>query len=87
MTEKQLRSILSETESRLKASMGDVVKTTLEALGIEACEPRETQSDMIFLRKTRLLMESAGNKIVLVIVGLLATGVAGSVWFAIKHYK
>ena len=73
MTEKQLRTMISET-----------VKETLTVLGIEACNPREMQKDLIFLRGFRRLCGAVGDKVVLVVAGLAATGVVGAVWLAIR---
>lgn len=49
----------------------EAVKRYAIMMGIEVDDPRDMQADMIFIRNLRKLCETAGNKVVLVIIGTI----------------
>lgn len=66
----------------------DIVDKAIEAylvrMGIESEDPRDMQSDMIFIRKFRQTTEAISSKIVMVIVGVATLAGIGGIWMAIR---
>jgi hypothetical protein len=73
------------TEQQIERIAEKAVETYMIRMGIELEDPRDMQSDMIFIRKFRQTCEAVGGKIVMVIVGVLTMGVIGGAWLAIKN--
>jgi len=68
----------------VKKVVKEAVKETLVSLGIDACDPMETQQDFHFLRDLRQSTEKIKSKARLVAVGVLVTAALGVLWIGIK---
>lgn len=56
----------------------------LIAMGMDPTRPFEAQSDMMFLRRTRLRCEGGGWQAAVVLIGLLMTGAVAAFWTGFK---
>ena len=61
------------------------VGETLTRLGIAVDSPLEMQLDMQYLRDWRRSSESIKSKAILVMVGIIVTGVCGALWLGLKE--
>jgi hypothetical protein len=62
----------------------EAVHETLLTLGVDAAQPLDVQQDMHFVRELRAASEKIQSRGLLVLVGILVTGLAGAVWIGIK---
>ena len=62
----------------------EAVHETLLTLGVDAAQPLAVQQDMHFVRELRAASEKIQSRGLLVLVGILVTGLAGAVWIGIK---
>lgn len=69
-------------DQRLK-EIDAAVTCTLTKLGFDLSDPIEVQSDMHFLRSLRRRTEAAGNRAIMVMVGLLTVGLVGGAILAL----
>ena len=72
------------TEQQIERIAEKAVETYMVRMGIDSTDPRDMQSDMIFIRKLRQLCEGAGTKIMMVIISVLTMGLIGGAVLAIK---
>ena len=92
MTDEELREMIRQeleaAQTPAAVHVQDVVRTavteTLITLGMDASDPMSLQQDMHFVREMRQTSEKLRSKGLLVMVGLLLTGLAGAVWLGIK---
>jgi hypothetical protein len=71
-------------EKDMKQIVKEAVKETLVSLGIDACDPMETQQDFHFLRDLRLTTGKIKSKARLAVVGVLVAAALGVLWIGIK---
>lgn len=62
-----------ELEDLAEKVADKVMEDTLNKLGIDPADFKETQKDMIYLRRTRRLREAVEEKKIFLIVGILFT--------------
>ncbi|MCK5017622.1 MAG: hypothetical protein KAS32_11200 [Candidatus Peribacteraceae bacterium] len=72
------------TEQQIIQIAEKAVETYMVKMGIDSEDPRDMQSDMIFVRKLRQLCENVGTKMMMVIISVLTVGLLGGVWLAIR---
>ena len=80
-----VRNIAEEAATRaVEKTAPIVVKSTLVSLGIDPDNPIEAQKDSAFVRQTRKRCETASNKAIITMIGLLVLGGLGALWTGIK---
>jgi len=80
-----VRNIAEEAATRaVEKTAPVVVESTLLSLGIDPKNPIEAQKDSAFVRQTRKRCETASNKAIVTMIGLLVLGGAGAIWAGIK---
>lgn len=92
MTDEEMRAMIREELSELtqNTSVGVeeavriAVTTTLITLGMDASNPLGLQQDMAFIRELRDTSEKIKSRGILVLVGIMLTGLAATVWLGMK---
>lgn len=77
MTEQEVRKIAHEA-AELAAKKA--VRETLLALGIDADEPVEFQSRMVFVRSLQSAAATVGRQSLTVVIGTMVLGVLYAMW-------
>ena len=84
MSEQQEPQILCTLDD-LRTVTREAVEQTLTTLGVDCKNPLSMQQDFAHLREWRLAMESVRRKGLLVITGLLVSGLVAAVLVGIKE--
>ncbi len=82
MTKDEIEAIADRAaEKAVRLALPDL----LRSLGIDASNPLDAQADMAYLRAWRLAVEKVRTQGMLAAVGVIITGIAGSIWYVVKH--
>ena len=84
MVEEVLADAKMMRQDDAKQVVREAVQETLLTLGVDAGAPLDVQQDMHFVRELRLASEKIQSRGLLVLVGILVTGLVGAVWIGIK---
>lgn len=76
--------ILTKDEIRELISQG--VQDALIRLGVDSMNPLETQADLRYLRMWRLSVETAKTKGMVVVIGILVSGMVGTLVMGLKGF-
>jgi hypothetical protein len=79
----ELRDIMRETA---RETARETVRETLQGLGVDMSQPLEVQHDFAFVREFRTTWASVRRRVILVAVGVLASGGAGALMIGLKSY-
>lgn len=80
----QERSIIQLTESQLKDLIVESVSDALTTIGVDTKQPLEMQKDFQHLREWRRATSEIQKKSLLVVVGLLVSGMCAATWLGLK---
>lgn len=72
------------TKEQLRELMHETVIDTLTKIGLQADNPIETQKDFQHLRDFRTTTEAVKRKSILMLVGLLFSGIGAAIWLGVK---
>tara|TARA_R110002153_G_scaffold104852_1_gene242989 strand:- start:3242 stop:3538 length:297 start_codon:yes stop_codon:yes gene_type:complete len=92
MTDDEMRAMIREELSQLTQSnsvgveeaVRIAVTTTLITLGMDASNPLALQQDMAFIRELRDTSEKIKSRGLLVLIGIMITGLAATIWLGMK---
>ena len=92
MTDEEMRAMIREELSQLTQSnsvgveeaVRIAVTTTLITLGMDASNPLGLQQDMAFIWELRDTSEKIKSRGLLVLVGIMITGLAATFWLGMK---
>ena len=74
------------TREELRDVIRDTVDETLTRLGLETDDPREMQLDFAHLRSTRLTLEQAQKRGMLVLVGVFVTALITLIYLGFRDW-
>ena|SRR6185503_1442742 len=92
MNENEIRqvvqAVLNEENERHVKNLDDVVlksiATILTSFGIEEVDRQELKADFVHLRSWRKSVEQARGYTMKIVIGTIATGIAGALWMGFK---
>jgi len=70
-------SLSADDLDRIREIVGEEIRDGLKIVGLDACDPMESQADLQFLRRSRKLVESSVTRAILTVIGLLVAGLVG----------
>jgi hypothetical protein len=76
----------SEWDERRKRLYKEALTEVLIDFGMDPKQPFELQQDMAWLRKRRKLEESTLVKAVGIIIGIVLSGIAGSIVYSMQRF-
>lgn len=73
------------TKEEIRELICSGVEDALIRLGLDAENPLETQADLRYLRMWRLSVETAKTKGMMVAVGIIVSGIIGTILLGLKN--
>ena len=79
------KEVLTLTKGQLKEIVSEGVHETFTKLGLDHENPLAMQRDFRYLREWRLASEKIKTQGLMVIIGIIITGLCGALWLGFKQ--